>query len=85
MLDPGKTATYAMARRKNKWMTGEKVVNSASFALEGWTEGIMLVFRGAPASGTAAAASTLDFMYNRKYCWRAMDPDMKNEYMFEVV
>ena len=38
----------------------------------------------APASGTIAAATNVDFMYNRKYCWRAMDPDAKNEYMQEV-
>jgi len=84
LVDPGKTATYTLARKRKRWLTGQKVIDSVSFAQDGWTEGVLVVFRGAPSSATTGAAATIDYMYNRKYCWRAMDPDAKNEYLFEV-
>lgn len=77
----GQTATYTMARKKKRWLTGQKVADSGTFAFDGWTEGLLFVFKGCPANGTSAIASNVDFMFNRKYCWRAMDPDAKNEYL----
>lgn len=83
-IAPGGTTTYTMARKKNRWISGLKVRDSTSFAFHGWTEGILIVFRGAPAIGTSAAASNIDLMRNRKYSWRAMDPDAKNEYAQQI-
>jgi len=83
-LGPLGTSNYLMARRKNKWVTGLKVRDSGTFAHDGWTEGLLFLVRGAPGSGTSAVASAVDFMNVRKYCWRAMDPDAKNEYLREV-
>lgn len=80
-LAPGGTSSYVLARKKNRWIKGLKVRDSISFSFDGWTEGLFFVVKGAPASGTTAAATNVDFMQNRKYCWRAMDPDAKNEYM----
>lgn len=80
-LAAGGTSTYTMARKKNKWISGLKIRDKASFAYDGWTEGLLFIQRGAPGNGTTAAGSNLDFMFTRKYCWRAMDPDAKNEYL----
>lgn len=45
LVDIGKSATYTLARKKKRWLTGSKVVNSISVAMEGWTEGLLVVFR----------------------------------------
>ena len=82
-LAPGGTSTFTMARKKNKWISGLKVRDNTGFAFGGWTEGLLVIQRGAPGNGTTAANVNVDYMFNRKYCWRAMDPDAKNEYRQE--
>lgn len=84
LLEAGKAMTYTMARKKKKWLTGQKVVDRASYALRGWTEGIIIIHHGAPGAGTNAVQSQVDLSFSRKYSWRAMDPDAKNEYMYEI-
>lgn len=83
-LAPLGTANYKMARRKNRWISGLKVRDSGTFSFDGWTEGLLVVFRGAPGNATVSASTTLDFRHMRSYAWRAMDPDHKNEYLREV-
>lgn len=81
-LNPLGYASYTLARKKNKWISGKRIRDSDSFAYPGWTEGILVIIRGAPnAAGSSAASVTVAWSQTRKYSWRAMDPDAKNEYL----
>jgi hypothetical protein len=84
LLQPSGTGRYVMARKKERWLNGEKVINhDERFQLDGWTEGLLVLQRGPPQNGTTAASVSVDFMQNRKYCWRAMDPHAKNDFAQE--
>lgn len=84
-LAAGGTSKYVMARKKNKWISGDKIKEHESWAVPGWTEGVLFVVKGAPAATSLAATTTLDFSMSRKYSWRAMDPHAQNEYGRMVV
>lgn len=79
------TSKYTLARKKNRWISGEKILDQAGVMMPGWTEGILFITRGVPGVGASAALATIDYGFSRKYCWRAMDPHAKNGYVYEVI
>lgn len=83
-LAPSGTSKYTMARKKNRWISGEKILDQAGCMLAGWTEGLLFLTRGVPATGVSSQAVTIDFGFTRKYSWRAMDPHAKNGYVYEI-
>jgi len=81
----GGTSKYTLARKKNRWISGEKILDQAGVMMPGWTEGLLFITRGVPSTGVSAQSTTVDYGFTRKYCWKAMDPHAKNGYVYEVV
>lgn len=80
----GGTAKYTMARKKNRWVSGEKIQDQSGVMMSGWTEGLMFLVRGPPQVGVSAVSTIIDFGFTRKYSWKAMDPHAKNGYVYEA-
>lgn len=82
-INAGGAATFKIARKKNSYLNCERVLTNNTCGLSSWTEGILMVIRGAPTAAAFTAPSQVAVQFTRTYCFKNTDPHEENEYVFE--